>query len=99
MPSGKILWKTNSNLVFTNNKNILSLRLGISHVGATGRLKIKNDQFRFEIMYVYNIFGKEVMTSQSENEIDFSPFPAGIYIVEVSGKDFLWREKVLKTGY
>jgi len=71
----------------------------ISPNPTSGKLKINNDQLRIESINIYNLFGRKVMSLQSTDEIDLSSFSAGMYIVEISGEDFLWRGKVLKTDY
>jgi len=65
----------------------------------TGKLKVENEGLRIRTIHVYNIFGDEVIDLQQSNEVDLSTLPEGMYIVEISGDDFSWREKILKTNY
>ena len=65
----------------------------------TGKLHIENDGLRIRTIHVYNIFGDEVLSLLQSNEIDLTSLSDGIYIFEISGEDFFWREKVLKTNY
>jgi hypothetical protein len=65
----------------------------------TGKLKINNEELKIEAIHVYNLFGKVVMSLPPADEIDLTSLSDGMYIVEVSSEDFLWRMKVLKTDY
>jgi len=98
---GAETWGTPVNLNILSNTELEKRNFALVPNPTTGKLKIKNEVpiaigIRIETIHVYNIFGREVMTLQSTDEIDLSSLAEGIYIVDVLGKDFLWRGKVIK---
>ena len=49
----------------------------------TGKLKIKNEEFRIEIIQVFNLYGEKVLEAAVSNEIDLTDQPPGIYFARI----------------
>lgn len=94
------------NISITNNENLISgNNLFLSPNPTTGQLNIGNMQSAIEKIEIYNLPGKqvgswhpEVSGANSNNEItiDLTKLSPGIYFLQASDGESVWRGKVIK---
>jgi hypothetical protein len=92
-----------STLITENNKPVQSGDLMIYPNPTTGKLKIKNEKLKLEIVTVYNLLGETVLAvplptpnPPLRTEIDISSLPPGVYILQAGNSEKMWHAKVIK---
>ena len=67
----------------------------------TGKFAISSNQFAIREIEIYNLLGEKVFDSPLTPkggiaEISIENLPVGIYIVQASGKEKIFRSKIIK---
>jgi hypothetical protein len=97
-----------TNEIHTEEFNIVGIEVGIENIEiavakiypnpTTGKLRIESGELRARSVVIYDVFGKvqKIRNWETENTIDISHFPVGIYFVKISTESGEVTKKVVK---